>query len=111
MARYFRRPVTMIKVAIAVFAALASPVRADAIDGSWCTAEGDNLQINGQSIVTPGGRKITGSYSRHAFSYVSPEGEMHEGETLDMILQSDELMNMRLPDGNSQQWRRCEVVS
>ncbi len=86
-------------------------VRADAIDGSWCNAVGDNLQINGPAIVTPGGRSMSGDHSRHAFSYVSPEGEKFQGEKLDMILRSDNLMSMRLPDGKMQQWRRCEVVS
>jgi hypothetical protein len=42
--------------------------QADAIDGHWCAADGRVMTIEGASILTPGGAKMTGDYSRHAFS-------------------------------------------
>lgn len=111
MADRLRLPVAIACLALTIVAAQVLPAHADAIDGSWCNEEGENLNIDGPAIVTPGGHSITGSYSRHAFSYVSPAGEKYEGDTLDMSLHSDELMSMRLPDGTIQSWRRCEVIS
>ncbi len=87
------------------------PALADQIDGDWCNAEGENLRIDGPAIKTPGGVSMTGEYDRHHFSYVSPPGEKHAGETLNMTQHSDELMTMRLPDGSYVSWRRCEVIS
>ena len=41
--------------------------RADAIDGDWCSTDGQRMSIVGEKITTPGGTQIRGNYSRHAF--------------------------------------------
>jgi hypothetical protein len=97
--------------AVIGFALPVAPAWADAIDGNWCNAEGENLHIDGAAIKTPGGASLTGEYDRHHFSYISPPGEKFAGETLNMTQHSEELMRMRLPDGGEMTWRRCEVVS
>lgn len=89
----------------------AAPAWADAIDGDWCNADGENLHIDGAAIKTPGGASMTGDYDRHHFSYVSPPGEKFAGDTLSMTQQSEEQMSMRLPDGSEMTWRRCVIVS
>lgn len=85
-------------------------VRADAIDGEWCSADGMRLSINGEKITTPGGRHVQGNYSRHAIDYVVPPGEAGSGETMNVILRSEYLaMSRQGPaDGRQREWRRCK---
>jgi len=94
----------------AVFAALlgfVSPAHADAIDGNWCRDDGKRMSIDGPAIVTPGGRKITGDYSRHAFSYVVPGGEPGAGATVSIQLLNEHLAHARQGSGPVEAWRRC----
>jgi len=84
------------------------PALADAIDGHWCRADGKRMAIDGPAIVTPGGHKITGDYSRHAFSYVVPPGEAGAGATVSIQLLSEYLAHARQgADAAVQEWRRC----
>jgi hypothetical protein len=87
--------------------AAASPALADAIDGNWCRADGKRMSIEGPAIVTPGGHKITGDYSRHAFSYVVPGGEAGAGATVSIQLLSEYLAHARQGGGPVEEWRRC----
>ncbi len=92
-------------------AALMFPVSAalaDQIDGHWCFTDGRNLSIDGAKIVTPGGNRIEGNYTRHAFSYTVPDGEAGAGTITAMNQLNDLMMHLR-PDGASepQLWRRC----
>ncbi len=83
--------------------------RADAIDGDWCYRDGRRLSINGPQIVTPGGTRLTGNYSRHAFSYTAPANEPGGGKAIDMTLIDEDTMNLRQGDaGAAQIWRRCQ---
>lgn len=72
---------------------IASPAHADRIDGNWCRGM-KHLSIDGPTIVTPGGTKMTGKYDRHGFQYVVPEGEPGAGETITMVQQHEELMQL-----------------
>ncbi len=65
-------------------AMLAGPALADAIDGNWCHTDGRRFTIRGPEIVTPGGKRMEGNYSRHWFSYVAPAPEPGAGETIFM---------------------------
>ena len=88
--------------------------RADAIDGDWCSTDGQRMSIVGEKITTPGGTQIRGNYSRHAFDYVVPAGENGSGETLSIILRGEYLaISRRGPaDGPLTEWRRCkETIS
>lgn len=97
-----------IGAAVLAGALLASvTARADAIDGAWCH-EGLRLTISGPAIVTPGGTKTSGDYSRHAFSYVVPDSEPQPGSTITMRLLNEETMHLRTgPDAQWETWRRC----
>jgi hypothetical protein len=87
----------------------ATPARADAIDGDWCNGAGKQMTIRGPEIVTPGGTKMQGDYSRHGFSYVVPAGEPGAGEPVLMILRNEFLVHLRqgADDAPWQEWRRC----
>jgi hypothetical protein len=87
----------------------ATPARADAIDGDWCNLAGKQMTIRGPEIITPGGSRVHGDYSRHAFSYVVPAGEAGAGETVSMILRNEFLVHLRqgAADAPWQEWRRC----
>lgn len=85
----------------------AGGARADAIDGSWCHSDGRRLSISGPLIITPAGTRTEGAYSRHAFDYVAPAGEPQPGTAIHMTLLGEELMHMRVGDGEAQTWRRC----
>lgn len=82
---------------------------ADSIDGDWCLNEGRHFAINGPTIETPGGRKVTGNYSRHAFDYVVPAPEANAGKTIQMVLMGEYAVRVTEPDGQTRVWRRCEA--
>jgi hypothetical protein len=93
---------------LAVFS-FATPARADAIDGDWCRT-GQHMNITGSAIVTPGGQKTTGDYSRHAFSYVIPAGEAGAGANVSIQLLGEDLAHARQgSDTAIQEWRRCKA--
>jgi len=90
----------------------ASPALADQIDGEWCsTTEVAHFSIAGPLIVTPAGTQTTGDYTRHAFSYVVPEGDPGAGETIVMRQLNDEEILVAVAGGDPVLWRRCEVIS
>lgn len=84
---------------------------ADSIDGNWCHTEGGNFEIRGSEILTPGGARMTGEYSRHTFRYVAPVGERAAGRTLNMAIIDDETLHLVIEesDGTVEVWRRCAV--
>ena len=101
--------------AIAAALAAASPARADAIDGEWCSAKGLNLMIAGPKIRLPSGREIEGQYRRHEFAYQIPAGEQNAGSIVYLQLISEEEMLFRLIQGDTpgapELWKRCNVTS
>jgi len=103
-----------LKIRVPVLTGLAiamlfpAPVGADQIDGNWCRGL-KHFSIDGPSIVTPGGTKMTGIYDRHGFQYVVPEGEPGAGTTITMAQQHDELVHVSSsakPD-EVQNWTPC----
>ncbi len=90
-------------------AVIAAPALADAIDGDWChTKDGRRFSIRGPEIVTAGGNKMQGDYSRHAFSYVVPTPEPGNGQTVFMTLMDENTVSFRLgTNGDTEVWLRC----
>ena len=95
----------------AVLLLVSGPALADAIDGNWCHNDGRRLSIRGPEIVTPGGKKMEGNYSRHWFSYVAPAPEPGAGETIFMTLLNENTVQLRVGQAASgsleQVWVRC----
>ena len=88
--------------------------RADAIDGDWCSTGGLRMSIRAEKITTPGGSRIEGNYSRHAFDYVVPSGESGSGEVVRIILRGEYLALSRQGPGDApmREWHRCkETIS
>lgn len=102
-------------IAFLAFVLFALPARADRIDGDWCGGGGKHFRIDGSDIRTPAGTLTTGDYSRHFFHYVVPAGDPDAGQTIDMALQSEELLFLRRTSGGvsgpEEEWRRCQVTS
>ncbi len=88
---------------------LTGPALADAIDGEWCSDDGRRISIQGRSIVTPGGRRIDGAYTRHSFEYTVPPLEPDAGQQTTMRLLSETRMEVRVgtPESMPVLWRRC----
>ena len=90
---------------------LGGPAFADAIDGDWChQASGRRLSIRGPQIVTPGGKKMEGDYSRHWFNYVVPAPEPGAGKTVYMQLLDEDTVYLHLGDASAadpETWIRC----
>lgn len=83
------------------------PALADAIDGAWCR-EGKRFTITGPAIVTSGGLRMQGDYSRHAFSYVAPAGEANPGGTVSMRLVNEDTVQLRQgAEAPAETWQRC----
>lgn len=82
---------------------------ADAIDGSWCHADGRHMSIDGPAIVIPTGKQMTGQYDRHAFEYVVPKGERDAGTAVAMILVDDDTIHLTMGEAKDamQVWHRC----
>jgi len=83
------------------------PALADAIDGAWCHDQGDRMMIRGPLIVTPGGNRVQGDYSRHAFSYVVPAGEAGNGTLVRMVLMGEEHVQVQFGQSTPVIWNRC----
>lgn len=87
-----------------------SPALADVIDGDWCSApQVRHLSIAGPQITTPAGTRTTGNYSRHAFSYVVPEGDPGAGQAVMMRLLNEEEVQVIVEGGVPEIWRRCDL--
>jgi hypothetical protein len=88
---------------------LASPAFADAIDGNWCHSDGRRFTIRGPEIVTPGGKRMEGNYSRHWFTYTAPAPEPGAGQTIFMALADENTVHLRLGEQTStpETWVRC----
>ncbi len=89
-------------------AGLALPARADAIDGNWCHADGRRMSIQGSQMVTPGGNRLEGRYSRHHFAYTVPTSEPAAGQLVDMTLLDEYTVHVRTgTEGAPETWKRC----
>lgn len=93
--------------AIGLVISATGVARADAIDGNWCSGDGKYLTIQGPQIVTPGGARLEGDYSRHGFIYVVPAPEPGGGQKAVLTLVSDQLMRYALGTGAPSEWKRC----
>ena len=80
---------------------------ADAIDGNWCAKSGRLLSIEGSKTQAPGGKRMTGSYDCHEFSYVTPKDESDSGQNAVMVMHDDETMQMTIGKGKPNLWKRC----
>jgi hypothetical protein len=100
---------------VLILVSLSTPAQADAIDGDWCNEDGSRLRIDGPKITLGSGQIVDGKYSRHAFSYIVPQGEWEAGVEVKFVLSSEELMRrMRNPDvmpEHADLWRRCQTTS
>ena len=83
---------------------------ADAIDGEWCLGT-SHFAIEGPNILTPGGNRIQGSYSRHGFVYVVPANEPGAGGEINMTLLNEETVQLIRKDSSPEIWRRCKPTS
>lgn len=90
---------------------------ADAIDGEWCR-ENRHFMIDGPSIVTYAGTRMTGDYTRHGFRYTAPPSEPEAGIEIVMQLHSETTLELfrkapgaNAPAGAGEIWNRCRVTS
>jgi hypothetical protein len=88
------------------------PALADAIDGEWCLGT-SHFAIDGPNILTPGGSRIQGNYSRHGFVYVVPTNEPGAGVEINMVLLNEESVRLTRGGQSSEPeiWRRCKPTS
>ena len=94
-----------------LLAGFPSAASADAIDGHWCHTDGRRLTIDGPTIVTPGGREMTGDYDRHGFVYIVPPAEPGAGKRITMQLVDEYTVILRTGLDSAknveQVWKRC----
>ena len=101
---------SMPAITVSLWLAPVGSALADQIDGDWCfPADGRNLHIQGDDIVTPDGTSTTGDYTRHAFRYVVPDGDPGAGDEINMRQLNDETMILLRPDGEEETWKRCDL--
>lgn len=91
----------------ATMLALPGIALADAIDGNWCSEKGRRISIEGSSVTTPKGARLTGSYTRHTFAFTLPAGEDDGGAPVDMVLQGEMRVRVKIGLADPQIWRRC----
>jgi hypothetical protein len=97
-------------IAMAATTALMVPpsALADAIDGDWCSEDGRRISIQGPSVVTPGGTKMRGSYTRHSFDYTTPPTEPDAGQEVAMRLLNETTVQIRTGKAEGAAiWHRC----
>ncbi len=105
------KPLRIERLALAVaIVGFAGAAQADAIDGDWCSPdELRALSIDGPRIFTPGKQSTEGNYSRHAFSYVVPDGESAAGQGVNLQLLNDNVVLISVGDGAPETWHRCDL--
>ena len=82
--------------------------RADAIDGHWCSDGGLRLTIQGPALLSPGGARMDGDYTRHGFSYTAPAGEPGAGGRVGLRLMGENAVRVQAANGTIEPvWRRC----
>ena len=87
---------------------LPGTAKADAIDGNWCTETGLRLTIQGPNLLSPGGARMAGDYTRHGFSYAAPAGEPGGGGRVQLTLMGEHAMRAEAATGSIDPlWRRC----
>ena len=97
--------------------ATTTTAAADQIDGTWCSPSGESMTIEGSRIVTPGGRVITGRYTRHHVDYEVPEGEANAGNRISADQLNDEEIRVIVigKDTSANEpheiWTKCQVTS
>ena len=84
---------------------------ADEISGDWCSALGAHLRIEGDTVITPGGQRTHGIYSRHAYEFILPEGEDDAGVVVRLRQLSEERVIVTFEGRDPEEWQRCQVVS
>lgn len=100
-------------IVLAAAGLMATPARADAIDGDWCNGT-SHFVINGDTIVTPARSKIQGRYTRYSFAYVVPANEPGAGSEITMVMiRGQELVHLNRagPSAAPEVWRRCKPIS
>lgn len=101
------RPALLSTLALAALLAAGS-ARADSIDGNWCTETGLRMTIQGPNLLSPGGARLAGDYTRHGFGYVAPAGEPGAGGRVELVLQGENLVRAQAAQGSIEPvWRRC----
>jgi hypothetical protein len=102
-------PLRNLMLAAVLLLAAPTAAFADAIDGDWCSTDGQHMTINGDDITTPGGNQMKGHYTRHVFDYVVPAGEAGAGEMVRILLRGEYLALSRqgAADAPTKEWRRC----
>ena len=104
---------TLFAIAAMLVLLPAPPARADRIDGNWCYND-RHMSIDGPTIVTPGGTKMTGLYDRHGFRYTIPDGEPDAGAQVDMIQFDDLTIQVVTSGGDGSRteiWNRCDLTT
>jgi len=91
--------------ALTLFASL--PAQADAIDGAWCSENGRRFAIEGSSVTTTRGMRLSGNYTRHTFNFTLPSEEPDAGAAVDMVLQGETQVRVTIGAAGAQTWRRC----
>jgi hypothetical protein len=102
------------RLALAAAFGLATtvPAWADSIDGNWCDSKGHTMSISGPTIVTPGGTRMEGRYSRHSFAYTVPERESQAGSAVNMLLMNETTIRLQVNGAEPGEiWHRCEQTS
>lgn len=107
-------PRLLLALAAAAAAGLiATPARADSIDGDWC-AGASHMFIEGTKITTPGRKVVQGDYFRYRFNYVAPEGEPGAGGEIRLVMiRGQEIVHLTRAGqtGDPEIWRRCKPIS
>ena len=83
---------------------------ADQVDGDWCfPADGRNLHIEGDDIVTPNGTSTTGDYTRQSFRYVMPDSDPGAGDEIKTRQLNEQSIVLLRPDRAEETWTRCDL--
>ena len=99
------RAIVRVVAALTLFESL--PARADAIDGAWCSENGRRFAIEGSSVTTDRGMRLSGNYTRHTFAFTLPAEEADAGAAVDMVLQGEKQVRVTIGAAGAQTWRRC----
>ena len=88
-----------------------------ALDGQWCSPDGQIISVSGTSVIAPNGVRTTGTYDKHAFLFTEPGQNGRFGRVIWMEPKGKDAARVSVVSPVQKEppphdrWRRCGIVS
>ena len=88
-----------------------------ALDGQWCSGDGQTIKVNGLNVIAANGLPAVGTYSRNALHFIEPRKDGREGPEIWMEPKGVNAVRVSIVSAAQKEppphdlWTRCRAVS